>query len=291
MDMKTLDCIYLDRGENIQCTISRFGANIISWVVHGVEQLFCSRKTVYDNLKAINGGIMLIFPNYGYWSLGPSNGFANLMNWKIYKDPVKLPTGDIQVILELEQCQVSDTIWNFSFNIRYTITLLEKEIELDFSITNLSPYSFYFEFLFSNHIRVPDIRNCKIQGLENSRIMGHTNGIYMHKQEEDEVEIDGEYLKVFVGTGDKIKVTNVMADVDMMLEKTNLPDTILQSPWEEKAKTREDFCADEWNKMLILEVGHKYKPLRLFPNENFESLMKLSVKSEEDRNSFVIRFY
>lgn len=291
MDDTTSNCVYLDRGDNVQCTISLFGANIISWVVFGVEQLFASRRTIFDNLKAIKGGIMLIFPHYRYWSLGPADGFANLMTWKIFEGPMKLPTGDIQVVLELEQGQVSNNIWNFVYTIKYTITLLERDLHLEFHIINLSPYSFYFHFLFSNHIRVPDLSKCRITGLKDCKYIDKITDEYLQKSTEEEVRIDKEYFRIFVDTKNQIKVANVMMDRDFFLKKTNLPDTILHSPWEEKAKIREDFSPDEWDKMLILEVGHKYVPVRIYQNETFEAAMKLRVKSDKEEDDIVIQFY
>lgn len=291
MDVKTLDCVYLDRGDNVQCTISLFGANVISWVVFGVEQLFASRRTVYDNLKAIKGGIMLIFPHYRYWSLGPADGFANLMTWKIFKGPLKLPTGDIQVVLELQQGQVSNNIWNFVYTIRYTITLLERELHMDLQIINSSPYSFFFHFLLSNHIRVPDLSKCRIKGLNGSKYIDKITDEYLQVSNDDEIQINSEYFRIFVDTSDKLEVSNILMERNLYLSKTNLPDTILHSDWEEKAKIREDFSPDEWDKLLILEVGHKYLPVRIHPNEDFRASMKLRVKSDKEEDDIVIHFY
>ncbi|KAL3273801.1 hypothetical protein HHI36_015229 [Cryptolaemus montrouzieri] len=291
MDLTTLNQIYLDRGDNVQCTISRFGANITSWTVWGVEQLFVSRKTTYNNLKPIKGGIMLIFPHYKYWSLGPSNGFASMMVWKIDKGPFKLPTGDIQVILVLEQGQIANNIWNYQYHIQYTVTLLEKELHLDWTIKNLSKYSFHFNFLFSNHVRVPDIRNCKLQGVKDSKYIDEINDLYLLEQKDDEILLDCELNKIFVSTTENIIITDIMAERNLYVHKVNLPDTIVQTIGEEKGKSMEDFCPNEWNKMLILEFGHKYQQINLLPNCSLESHLKLKVKSDKEVDNYVIRFY
>merc|ERR1711971_849139 len=63
----------MDRGNNTTCTINLHGATIVSWRVNNQEQLFVSKKSVFDGRKPIRGGIPFIFPQFGTWHYG-TNG-------------------------------------------------------------------------------------------------------------------------------------------------------------------------------------------------------------------------
>ena len=53
------------------------------------EQLFVSKKSVFDGRKPIRGGIPFIFPQFGTWHYGtngpPYNGFGRVARWQCDK--------------------------------------------------------------------------------------------------------------------------------------------------------------------------------------------------------------
>ena len=53
------------------------------------EQLFVSKKSVFDGRKPIRGGIPFIFPQFGTWHYGtngpPYNGFGRIARWQLDK--------------------------------------------------------------------------------------------------------------------------------------------------------------------------------------------------------------
>ena len=53
------------------------------------EQLFVSKKSVFDGRKPIRGGIPFIFPQFGQWHFGtngpPYNGFGRIARWQCEK--------------------------------------------------------------------------------------------------------------------------------------------------------------------------------------------------------------
>lgn len=292
--METSGCsrVYMDRGENVTCTISLFGGCITSWKIDNVEQLFVSKTAILDNLGAIRGGIMMIFPHYRAWALGPSDGFANMMTWKVAEEPHQLETGDIRVVLELTQCRVSDNIWNYDYTLRYQITLLDKELHLKLSVKNQSKCSFYFNLLFSTHLKVPNVENCSIYGLKGTMTRDLKNKSLERKiWMEDVVNFTEEIYTAFLETGSKLTVSNVMRDKEMFLTKKNLPDVIVYNPWMEHGRLREGWLDDEWNQMVAIEAGHYRRPIVLEIGEEIEVMLDLSVKGDLEREGEIIRFY
>ncbi|XP_006823154.1 uncharacterized protein LOC102810077, partial [Saccoglossus kowalevskii] len=81
------DLVVLDRGDNVCVTVHLHGATVLSWQCCGQEWLFVSKQAVYDNKKAIRGGIPVVFPNFGPWDLGPQHGFARISRWTLSQAP------------------------------------------------------------------------------------------------------------------------------------------------------------------------------------------------------------
>ena len=54
--------VIMDRGNNTTCIINLHGSTIVSWRVNNQEQLFVSKKSVFDGRQPIRGGIPFIFP-------------------------------------------------------------------------------------------------------------------------------------------------------------------------------------------------------------------------------------
>merc|ERR1712048_1124129 len=87
-DQKTeLKKIYLESdGKISKAVVSTWGATVLSWTVNGKERLFLSNTANEDSPKpgkGIRGGIPVVFPNFGPWTLGPQHGFARYKTWKI----------------------------------------------------------------------------------------------------------------------------------------------------------------------------------------------------------------
>merc|ERR1711936_1192124 len=125
----------MDRGNNTTCTINLHGATIVSWRVNNQEQLFVSKKSVFDGRKPIRGGIPFIFPQFGTWHYGtngpPYNGFGRIARWQCDKVPERLPSGDIEAIFSLCDSDYTFSMWQHQFRISYRIILREKELHLN----------------------------------------------------------------------------------------------------------------------------------------------------------------
>ena len=69
--------VMMDRGNNTTCTINLHGCTIVSWRVNNQEQLFVSKRSVFDGKKAIRGGIPFVFPIFGPSSVMPQVNYIS----------------------------------------------------------------------------------------------------------------------------------------------------------------------------------------------------------------------
>lgn len=286
----------MDRGNNTTCTINLHGATIVSWRVNNQEQLFVSKKSVFDGRKPIRGGIPFIFPQFGQWNYGmngpPYHGFARISKWQLEKGPERMPSGDIEAIFSLCDSDFTYSMWQHHFKISYRIILREKELHLNIGVYNPSKEgSFDFNVMLHSYFKCPDVRRCQVTGLNGITFLDRTRTgpegppgspppqppAY---QECREVVTLNEWTdRVYINTPlpHEHIVTNVVSGRKMRIQKYNLPDTIIWNPWAEKAKELSDFGDDEHPNMICVNPGHVSTPVTLLPGQAYEASLILQV--------------
>ena len=87
------------------------------------EQLFVSKRSVFDGKKPIRGGIPFVFPVFGSSTILPQHGFARITRWQLEKGPERLHTGDIEAIFSLTDTDFTRQMWNCQFRVSYRLIL------------------------------------------------------------------------------------------------------------------------------------------------------------------------
>merc|ERR1712061_811957 len=148
------------------CKISTHGATVLSWKVNGNELIFLSKlagETDPKPGKGIRGGIPLVFPNFGPWEHGPQHGFARYKLWKI---EAKTDRSAKFVLLSDDE---TEKMWPHKFQLIYNVKVTDNKLLTTLSIKNLNEEdSFEFTTLLHTYLRVPNVEQCQITGLENS---------------------------------------------------------------------------------------------------------------------------
>jgi len=78
------------RDDKNKAVVNLHGATLQSWIHDGTEMIFVSKNAVFDNKKAVRGGIPVVFPCFGPWDLGPQHGFARISKWQLASGPTKV---------------------------------------------------------------------------------------------------------------------------------------------------------------------------------------------------------
>lgn len=271
--------VVLDRGNNTTCTLNLHGCTIVSWRVNNQEQLFVSKRSVFDGKKPIRGGIPFVFPIFGPSNFGPQHGFARISRWNCEKGPERLHTGDIEAIFSLCEDDFTRSIWNYPFRICYRLILREKELHLNISIYNPSKdLPFNFNCLLHTYFKCPDVRRCQVTGLSGCTFIDKTREPPNSYQECRDVVTIGEWTdRIYTNTPQEHIITNVVSGRKMRIQKYNFPDTVIWNPWIEKAKEIQDFGDDEYPNMICVESGYVSGPVTLMPGTTFEASQILQV--------------
>ncbi|XP_029633085.1 putative glucose-6-phosphate 1-epimerase [Octopus sinensis] len=269
MNYSTEDIILLDRGADTSVTVHLHGATIISWRCAGEEMLFLSKNAIFDNLKAIRGGIPLVFPKFGPWKYGPQHGFARVLRWKVEMQPKKDKNGNVFAALSLEDNDLSRAMWNIMFKLVYTIRLEESALHIDFTVHNTDKITFGFNCLLHTYLATPDITKSGIIGLQNLNYQDKVNNCE-DVEEKEELIVREHIDRIYMDAPNEIVVGNMAGNRSLMLKTFNFPDIVIWNPWREKAKAMLDLCDSDYMKFVCVEAGRVNKDIVLKPGQSYE---------------------
>ena len=141
------------------------------------EQLFVSKRSVFDGKKPIRGGIPFVFPVFGIPPDPhfPHHGFARIVRWTLEKGPERLHTGDVEAIFSLTDSEQTRMMWNCSFKVSYRLILREKELHMNIGVYNPGKETpFSFNLLLHTYFKCPDVRRCQVTGLHGCTFIDKT---------------------------------------------------------------------------------------------------------------------
>lgn len=275
--MEPTKVVVLDRGNNTTSTINLHGATVVSWRVINQEQLFVCKQAVFDGRKPIRGGITFGFPQYGYWAFGPRHGFARVNRWTLEKEPQRLLNGDIEAVFSLADNEFTRSMWNFDFRLYYRLTLREKELHLHISVKNVSKsLKFGFNLLLHTDLKVPDVRLCVLNGFQGCTYIDKNRKDEIVEETSDLLTLTESTYRKYKNTAPKHKITNVVGNHTMLIEKINLPDTVVFNPGSTKSEFS-PFADNEYLNMVSLQAGNAFTKCMLHPGETYEAGLILQV--------------
>ena len=123
-----------------------------------MSNLSFSDKAIFQEGKAIRGGVPLVWPQFGPGVL-PQHGFARVKTWTLGESKT---TGDVSVQLHLSHDEETLKVWPHKFRLTATIRLSEHSLHQELSVDNVDDHAFDFTALFHTYFAVNDIKTTKV---------------------------------------------------------------------------------------------------------------------------------
>jgi glucose-6-phosphate 1-epimerase len=271
------DLVILDLGEGTSLSVHLYGATVISWKHKGDELLFVSSKSLFDNKKAIRGGIPVVFPNFGPWDLGPQHGFARISRWNVAQQPTKTPDGAVTAEFTLTDNDDTRKMWNHKFLLSYKLTLKEGSFDSSFTVKNTGNDAFSFTCLLHTYFQLPDVTKATVSGFKGLTYTDKVKDGSTAVESRDIITVSEFTDRVYENTPDKHVLTGCPGGKNITVFKNNFPDTVVWNPWKEKAAAMADFGDEDYPNMLCVEAGHVAKPKQLQAGETFVASQTMSL--------------
>ncbi|OLY83757.1 putative glucose-6-phosphate 1-epimerase [Smittium mucronatum] len=271
-----VDKVVLMGATGSACVVHTHGATITSWISLGKERIFLSKQAIFNDVKAIRGGIPVVFPQFGPGKL-PQHGFARVTRWEFlgHKDSVD---GVQARFLLTENEKTVASPWPYKFRLVLTVFLGETDLKLSLNVENTDTREFDFTSLLHAYFRTNDINGTRLQGLAGIKYVDKVLGTRDEVNPEEPLVITGSTDRVYVDAPDSLALSFENESESLQLTKTGFNDFVVWNPWIELAKGMSDFGDTEYQEMLCVEAGSVDSPVVLPAGQHWEGVYTMSVQ-------------
>jgi len=233
------------------------GAHVTSWRPTGAEEvLYLSPHSIWQEGKAIRGGVPICFPWFGDKAgdpRAPAHGLVRTKSWQL--DSVEQVGDAVSVAMSTESDDGTRQWWPADFRLAYRVTFgAELVLELTVANTGLSPLR--FEEALHAYYSVGDATLARITGLEGAWFIDKTDSFREKLQRATELVIAAETDRVYLNTEHPLELSDPVLQRRLTVAKANSRTTVVWNPWIEKAGELKDLGEDQWGKMLCIEVSN-----------------------------------
>lgn len=249
--MHQLEWVHLRLGD-----IAIQGAHVTRWAPRGDDALFLSPKSKFEPGTPIRGGIPVVFPWFGEdpQRRGPSHGFARRKNWNVVKTGAARNGGEEGVLLELVDDDATRAQWPHRFRATLDV-VFGDELAIAFTVENRDRDPFTFEALLHTYLRVGDVRQCSLDGLEDAWCHDKTKGNALARMGTGPMRFGGECDRTFCGNEATCVLTDPVLERTLAVVKDGARSTVVWSPGESRAAQLPDL-GDSWPQFLCVESGN-----------------------------------
>jgi glucose-6-phosphate 1-epimerase len=268
--------VRLSHASGYSAVIAEYGAHVVSWRdPQERELLFLSDAAVFENGKAIRGGIPLVFPQFSDGKL-PKHGFARTMIWRVVREQVST-SGPVMVTLRLVSDPRTLEIWPHQFQAEVDIVVTDVLL-LTLRVENIGAQPFTFTSALHTYFRTEDVSGVSVCGLEQCEFVDMLRQRKMDIERRAQIPIDGPIDRVYRDSPQSVQIHSERDGTTFLITKEGFSDTVVWNPWVEGAKAIADLGDDEYTKMVCVESGNILSPITLSARELHTSAQILRVE-------------
>jgi glucose-6-phosphate 1-epimerase len=232
------------------------GAHVTSWIPAGDEEtIFVSKEALWQDGRAIRGGIPICFPWFRNRSDNPSapqHGFVRTRSWQL--DSIRANADAVTVEMSTLSDADSRVWWPGDFRLAYRATF-GKNLELELQIENTGPSSLQLEEALHTYHRVGNAGDMRIDGLDGVAYLDNTDSNRRCLQH-GPVQFASQLDRVYLDTDHSLRLIDSQMHRQVNVTKKNSLTTVVWNPWKEGARSMIDMGDEEWTQMVCIEASN-----------------------------------
>jgi glucose-6-phosphate 1-epimerase len=230
------------------------GAHVTSWKPAGEEEvLFLSPHSLYEDGKAIRGGVPVCFPWFGAKAddpKAPAHGFVRTKSWQLES----IGQSGEEIILSTVSDDGTRAVWPHDFRLEYRV-VFGTELLMELTMTNAGKAPLRFEEALHAYYSVGDVTRASISGLDGVKYLDKTDSLH-EKTQSGDITITAETDRVYLHTAHALELYDPVLQRRIAVEKEESRSTVVWNPWVEKAREMTDLGDDQWKSMLCIEAAN-----------------------------------
>ena len=272
-----LPCIALAAADGAAAGIHLHGAHVTSWRPAGeaADRLFTSARSHFSAGMPIRGGIPVCFPQFATEGPLPQHGFARVLQWTpIAAGPIA--GGRARAVLRLADSDATRALWPHAFRLELTVTVGGATLEALLAITNTGAAPFAFTAARHTYLRVIDIREATVHGLQGAHYRDKARGFDDGIETAPALAFGGEVDRVYRCAPDDLEVRE--AARSMAVRATGFPDSVVWNPGATRSAAIGDMEPGGFLRMLCVEAAVVRAPVVLAPGAAWTGTQTLTAR-------------
>jgi glucose-6-phosphate 1-epimerase len=271
-----LDFVTLVAADGARAVVCLHGAHVTSWVPAGEDgdRLFLSSRSEFRQGTAIRGGVPISFPQFATQGPLPKHGFARLATWELAS--VEQDGAAAVALFRLADTEATRAIWPHPFLAELAVRVAGAAISIEFAVTNTGEQPFSFTAALHTYLRVADVREAAVVGLQGTRYRDKTEGETEPEDRERELRVDGEVDRVYLNAPRAVEVREPGRTVEV--EATGFADVVVWNPGAEVAAKLADMEPEGHLRMLCVEAAAAGSPVHVAPGARWLGSQTLTAR-------------
>ena len=215
--------------------------------------------------RALRGGVPICWPQFNLRGPLPKHGFARHAPWRLHGQD------DTSLVLELTPDDLSDeqrAAWPHAFQLRQKIDLAPGQLTVTLDVSNLGQTPFSFTTALHTYLRVPDVAQVQLAGLEG---MAMWDALSDQRTAAAPPRFGTAFDRIYhaappTGADEftELQLTLTVLGRTLTLRQSDtLPDVVVWNPGPDAGIA--DLPGDEWRQFVCVEAAAAELPVTLAP--------------------------
>ncbi|MEQ1559766.1 MAG: D-hexose-6-phosphate mutarotase [Methyloglobulus sp.] len=270
------------QNQNATGLISLHGGQILSFKPksENTDLLFLSKKSLYEDGKAIRGGIPVCWPWFGPDPKGlqrPNHGFVRNHLWSVNK--TASTDAETTIVLEFTQSHKQETTWNYPFVLTLEFTL-GQNLSLKLTTQNTGDKPFSITQAFHTYFRIGDINKAHVLGLENYRYFDKLDQ-GKQKIQSGAVTISEEVDRIYEDVDHHVVLNDPMLNRQIEIVSANCKTGVVWNPWQQSSRKMADLGNQDYKHFICVETGNiAFDLIQVSPGSSHSLLTHYKIEKQ-----------
>lgn len=251
------------------------GAHLFHYQQHDKKPLlWLSEKSLFENGRAIRGGIPICWPWFGKHTTDvdlPQHGFARTSMWTLV-ETAEADESSTELLLQLEDSPESLKLWPYQFRLQLHI-VLSSDLQIDLTTKNCTSAPFTISSALHTYFAVDNIDTVSVEGLKNCCYFDALTK--KKKTQKGNIRIREEIDRVYQNVPPFLKLNDHERSIQISSKGSS--SAVVWNPWIEKSATMVDMSQNAYKSMLCIETTNALDDARsLGPEDKHTLTVKIS---------------
>jgi len=243
-----------------KATISTYAGQIVSYQPNSATEdlFFLSDKVLYQEGKAIRGGVPICWPWFGDDTSGferPSHGFVRNQQWDVSSTET-LEDGRTSVVLTTTDTDMTRELWHYEFNLELQL-IIGSNLEMKLKTKNTGKQFFTITQALHTYFKVSDVSNVLIKGLDGKPYIDKLDAFAI-KQQADDIIVSQEIDRIYQKSPKQISLTDSGFNRTITISSYGSDTTIVWNPWSTSVSKIADLNLESYRNFVCVETANVF---------------------------------